>query len=256
MPRPLQMARPRSRRRQKVLCQRHILDTPMIYIKLFLDYLDAIEPLGDAERGRLFTALLQYARTGEAPQLGGNERFLFPMMRAQIDRDEAAAEGLSESRSAAGKKGAQARASKARQNRQMPDLPGKASYDKDKDEDKDKGKDKDEDSGTARAHEAAAAVMTACLDKVNPQLSERSRDELAGFARVMGAEVCLRAIDAALDAKKANWPYIKAILQSKQAQGVRCLADWDALEERRQKPGERRRAGTGNPFLAMLEEQK
>lgn len=262
MPRPLQMARPRSRRRQKVLCQRHILDTPMIYIKLFLDYLDAIEPLGDAERGRLFTALLQYARTGEAPQLGGNERFLFPMMRAQIDRDEAAAEGLSESRSAAGKKGAQARASKARQNRQMPDLPGKASYDKDKDEDKDKdkdedkGRDKDEDSGTARACEAAAAVMAACLDRVNPQLSERSRDELAGFARVMGAEVCLRAIDAALDAKKANWPYIKAILQAKQAQGVRCLADWDALEERRQKPGERRRAGTGNPFLAMLEEQK
>ena len=255
MPRPLQMARPRSRRRQKVLCQRHILDTPMIYIKLFLDYLDAVEPLGDAERGRLFTALLQYARTGEAPQLGGNERFLFPMMRAQIDRDEAAAEGLSESRSAAGKKGAQARASKARQNRQMPDLPGKASYDKDKDEEKGKEKGKDKGEDRDDGGEAAAAV-TACLDRVNPQLSERSRDELAGFARVMGAEVCLRAIDAALDAKKANWPYIKAILQAKQAQGVRCLADWDALEERRQKPGERRRAGTGNPFLAMLEEQK
>lgn len=59
----------------------------MTYIKLFIDYLDAIEPLGDAERGRLFTSLLVYARTGEAPQLGGNERFLFPMMRAQIDRD-------------------------------------------------------------------------------------------------------------------------------------------------------------------------
>ena len=58
------------------------------YIKVFVDYLDAIEPLGDAERGRLFTALLEYARTGEAPQLGGNERFIFPMMRAQIDRDE------------------------------------------------------------------------------------------------------------------------------------------------------------------------
>ena len=58
------------------------------YIKLFVDYLDAIEPLGDAERGRLFTSLLEYARSGEAPQLNGNERFLFPMMRAQIDRDK------------------------------------------------------------------------------------------------------------------------------------------------------------------------
>ena len=110
--------------------------------------------------------------------------------------------------------------------------------------------------GAGSTGHAVAAVMSAYQDKINPQLSERSRDELAGFARVMGAEVCLRAIDAALDAKKANWPYIKAILQAKQAQGVRCLADWDALEERRQKPGERRRAGTGNPFLAMLEEQK
>lgn len=132
MPRPLQMARPRSRRRQKVLCQRHILDTPMIYIKLFLDYLDAIEPLGDAERGRLFTALLQYARTGEAPQLGGNERFLFPMMRAQVDRDKADAAGLSEARSAAGKKGAEAKAGKSgksKQNKQLPNLPSKASKD-------------------------------------------------------------------------------------------------------------------------------
>ena len=54
------------------------------YIKVFVDYLDAIEPLGDAERGRLFTSLLTYARSGEVPQLNGNERFLFPMMRAQI----------------------------------------------------------------------------------------------------------------------------------------------------------------------------
>lgn len=113
----------------------------MTYIKLFVDYLDAIEPLGDAERGRLFTSLLEYARTGEAPQLGGNERFLFPMMRAQIDRDNAAMAELSEARSKAGKIGAeakQANAGFAKQNKQMPNLPSKSSYDKDKDKDKDK----------------------------------------------------------------------------------------------------------------------
>ena len=112
----------------------------MTYIKLFVDYLDAIEPLGDAERGRLFTSLLEYARTGEAPQLGGNERFLFPMMRAQIDRDNAAMVGLSEARSKAGKIGAeakQANAKFAKQIKQMPNLPSKSSYDKDEDEDED-----------------------------------------------------------------------------------------------------------------------
>ena len=111
------------------------------YIKVFVDYLDAIEPLDDAERGRLFTSLLEYARTGEAPQLCGNERFLFPMMRAQIDRDTASMVELSEARSRAGKTGAeakQANAKFAKQNKQMPNLPSKSSYDKDKDKDKDK----------------------------------------------------------------------------------------------------------------------
>lgn len=62
------------------------------YIQLYLSYLDAIEPLGDAERGRLFTACLLYSKTGAVPDLGGNERFIFPMMRAQIDRDNEAYE--------------------------------------------------------------------------------------------------------------------------------------------------------------------
>ena len=68
------------------------------YIKVFVDYLNAIEPLGDAERGRLFTSLLTYARSGEVPQLNGNERFLFPMMRAQIDRDVLSKDELSQKR--------------------------------------------------------------------------------------------------------------------------------------------------------------
>ena len=141
----------------------------MTYIKLFVDYLDAIEPLGNAERGRLFTSLLEYARTGEAPQLGGNERFLFPMMRAQIDRDNAAMAGLSEARSKAGKIGAeakQANAGFARQNKQMPNLPSKSSYDKDKD------KDKDKDESITRARRFTPPT----LDDVLAYVRERGSD--------------------------------------------------------------------------------
>ena len=112
----------------------------MIYIKLFLDYLDAIEPLGDAERGRLFTALLQYARTGEAPQLSGNERFLFPMMRAQIDRDSDALDEKEEkkrnARKEAGRLGGLAKASKAGKSKQTIANVAKEE-EKDEDEDKD-----------------------------------------------------------------------------------------------------------------------
>lgn len=72
-------------------------------------------------------------------------------------------------------------------------------------------------------------VLSDYLNRVNPSASPGSLDELKGFAEVMGPEVCRRAIDIALDSKKASWPYIRAILQDKQRRGVRCLADWDAL---------------------------
>lgn len=112
------------------------------YIKIFVDYLDAIEPLGDAERGRLFTSLLTYARTGEAPQLGGNERFLFPMMRAQLDRDIAAMAGVSEARSKAAKASKSSKCEQMQQMQANAANASKSSKDEDKDEDKDKDKDK------------------------------------------------------------------------------------------------------------------
>lgn len=57
------------------------------YFNAYHSYLKSIEPLNDAERGRLFTALLEYSSTGAAPDLRGNERFIFPTMKEQIDRD-------------------------------------------------------------------------------------------------------------------------------------------------------------------------
>ena len=57
------------------------------YFCAYHSYLDAMEPLNDAERGRLFVACLEYSRSGAIRHLSGNERFIFPMMRAQIDRD-------------------------------------------------------------------------------------------------------------------------------------------------------------------------
>lgn len=52
-------------------------------------YLKTLEPLSDAEVGRLFRACLQYSMTGEEPDLRGNERMLFPTVRDDIDRETA-----------------------------------------------------------------------------------------------------------------------------------------------------------------------
>ena len=58
----------------------------MKYLKIFTDFKDKMELLGDAERGRLFTAMLEYAESGAEPELRGNERFLWKTVKSDIDR--------------------------------------------------------------------------------------------------------------------------------------------------------------------------
>lgn len=57
------------------------------YFNAYHSYRKAIEPLTDAEKGRLFAALLEYSETGAEPELRGSERYVYPLMKSQIDRD-------------------------------------------------------------------------------------------------------------------------------------------------------------------------
>lgn len=82
---------------------------------------------------------------------------------------------------------------------------------------------------------AIAKVMTAYMDRINPTPSQICVDELAGFARELGAEVCIHAMSVALDEKKTQWSYIRAILRGYRDDGVRCLSDIQAREAKRGK---------------------
>lgn len=57
------------------------------HLKVYFSFEDDASELTDEEKGRLLLALLRYAKTGEITPLTGNERFLFPVFRAQADRD-------------------------------------------------------------------------------------------------------------------------------------------------------------------------
>ena len=52
-------------------------------------WLDSIGKLSDSERGRLFTALCEYAKTGEAKKLCGNEKVVYPGLVKEIDAERA-----------------------------------------------------------------------------------------------------------------------------------------------------------------------
>lgn len=59
----------------------------MEYLKVWTSFREIISTLDDAEKGRLFDAMLLYAETGEEPEtFAGNERFLWPVARQDIDR--------------------------------------------------------------------------------------------------------------------------------------------------------------------------
>ena len=83
------------------------MDRP--YFCAYHSYLEALEPLNDAEKGRLFVACLTYSMTGEVPQLSGNERFVFPSLRGQIDRDKARFAELDRKQAENGRKGGRPR---------------------------------------------------------------------------------------------------------------------------------------------------
>ena len=57
------------------------------YVCLYSRYLQTLAPFTDAERGRIMTAMLTYSTMGEIPEFEGNERYIWPTIQAQIDRD-------------------------------------------------------------------------------------------------------------------------------------------------------------------------
>lgn len=93
----------------------------------------------------------------------------------------------------------------------------------------------------AATAEAAGAVK-AYMAKITPTPSSSSMRELLEFERELGTEVCLRAIDAALDANVRTWPYVRAVLEDKVCRGIRSGEDWDRLEADRDRARARKTA--------------
>ena len=132
----------------------------MKYLKIFTDFLDALAPLSDGAAGRLFRAMLAYARDGSVPTLKGKEAVLWIVAQQHMDREAAAYEGKVEARREAGRRGAEARWQKTANH-------GKDSQDNDKEKDNDNDKNKDNDffsSGRSR--------LTAEKKETHPTLEE------------------------------------------------------------------------------------
>ena len=80
------------------------MDT-LCYVCLYNDYGINLGALSDEEFGRLTRAMIRYNTTGDAPEFTGNERFVWPIIRSQIDRNRKAYEKKCETNRRNGQKG-------------------------------------------------------------------------------------------------------------------------------------------------------
>lgn len=60
----------------------------MSFLKVYFDFEERTEMLNEVEQGRLLLTMLRYAQGKTLPELKGNERFLFPVFKSDIDRDQ------------------------------------------------------------------------------------------------------------------------------------------------------------------------
>ena len=57
----------------------------MKYLKVWVSFRESLKEYSDAEKGRLFDAMLAYADNGEEPHFTGNERFIWGSVKQTID---------------------------------------------------------------------------------------------------------------------------------------------------------------------------
>lgn len=182
----------------------------------YRSYYEALKKLSKRDREQAIMAICAYALDEEIIPLSGPASVMFLLVKPTLD--------VGRKRAANGKQGGSKQKAKAKQS--ASDKEGEKEVE---------GEIENEcypptPLPPSEKANAVSAVLADYLDRINPTASPASLDELKGYAEEMGESVCKRAFDIALDSKKANWPYIRAILRDKLQRGVRCIADWDALE--------------------------
>lgn len=196
------------------------------YVKLWVSYESYFEAFSDVEVGRLVRAMMKYRASREEPKFNGNERFIWPAIRRDIDESLEAQESISAARSEAGKQGGRPKAKKANAFEES-----KKSHGQGQGQGHGHGQGQGQDNSARARDPAAAEVIDAYRNRINATPSPSSMQELMSYVDQMGPACCIKAIDAAVDAGGKSWTYVRAILQSRLSQGVKSLEDWQRADE-------------------------
>lgn len=214
------------------------------YFCAYHSYLENMELLNWEERGRLFTALLEYSKDGTLIPLTGNERFVFPGIRSQIDRDKEQWKKTDEQQASYGRKGGRPRKKPPDGENEkatlLNDTDKKGGFSEkgslfskslEKEKKKDKEKDKDNiSSSTATAESDIAACVQAYEQNIGP-IARAAFDDISRQLADLPADLICEAIGEAALNNKRSWNYVKAILKRCREQNILSVDAYRAEKE-------------------------
>lgn len=218
------------------------------YVKLWDSYAAYFEPLSEAEVGRLVLAMLKYKSTGTAPELKGNERFVWPAVQRDIDAAIEAQNALSSTRSSAGKRGGRPKSicfsEKANESKCFLEKAKKAM---DKDKVKDKVKDNvsvaAEAATGAREREEALSDCIRCYEGNIGPIPRYVADDMLVRLESVSPDLICAAIEEAAQNGARSWKYVKAILARCEQTGIRDADTFRADRKSRAESGKIASAG-------------
>lgn len=211
------------------------------YVPIFFDWVEVTGELNAQEKGRLIDAIVQYARGGDwQDQIKGNERYLFPAFRQQIDRAKDVSSKRCESGSKGGKQ-TQAKSSKTKQTEaKSSKTPNEYEYKYNNEEEYENNND-----NCCRSYNACEETAAAMADTIEAYasgnlvyMSPTHMQELESFRADLPDDVIRHGIDEACGQGVRKWVYVRAILNAYVDNGVKTVQmAQEYAEKRKQKPG-------------------
>lgn len=200
------------------------------YIKVFCDMSETVDELSDAEAGRLFKALLHYGNAETVDSLPGQERIVFRVLKATIDREREAYNRKMQAQRENGKKGGRPiNPTKPNETQDNPTKPKKTTgfqknpnaQKKDKDNippynppTGDEGGGGDDGDGLLLIAQRNNAVYDAAERAGFPR-NTATIERLTDLISVHGADAVEQAIGECVTYGKSNLAYLAAVLRGK-----------------------------------------
>lgn len=181
------------------------------YIKIWDTYESYFEPLSAAEVGRLVLAMMKYKSSGTEPELNGNERYVWPAVKRDLDKDAEYIEGKRISGKAGGS------SSKRKQN--------EANASKSKLE-KEKEKEKDKISSSSCDETTTTKPIEDVFRENIGKLGATGQKALAEYVERMGDELVLAVIGKCSDLGGSTWAYVRKALDEAESLGCKTADDY------------------------------